>query len=79
MMHSGRLTMVPSDRNRVPAGRSDFAAISRVALPVNAVAYGEALGFGDCHFCIDCGCAHTTCAAFELAQARLGAMADWVR
>src|SRR5271155_246813 len=49
VVHSGYLPIVPGDRDRIPARFSDNAAIIGVALPINAGAFLEVLGFGDCH------------------------------
>lgn len=49
MVHSGNLTIVPDDRDRIPRCFGNSAAISGVALPANAVACLEVLRFGDIH------------------------------
>jgi hypothetical protein len=36
VVHSGNLPVVPSDRNRIPSRFGDNAAVSGIALPVNA-------------------------------------------
>jgi hypothetical protein len=51
VVYSGYLTTSPRDRDRIPAHFSDNAAISGVALPINASAHLEGPGFVDCHWC----------------------------
>jgi hypothetical protein len=36
VVHSGNLPVVPGDRNRIPTCFGDNAAVSGIALPVNA-------------------------------------------
>src|SRR5580704_16761402 len=49
VVYSGNLTILPRDRDRIPARLGDNAAVSSIALPIDATAFLEAFGFGDCH------------------------------
>ena len=51
VVYSGRLPIVPGDRNRIPARFGDNATISGIAPPINLGALIEGLGFVDCHCC----------------------------
>src|SRR5450759_506801 len=46
MMHSGHLTIVPSDRDGIPARFGDTAAVGGIALPINPATLREAFRFG---------------------------------
>jgi hypothetical protein len=49
MMNAGHVTIVPGDRDGVPARFSDPAAVGSAALPTNAGALPKASGFGGRH------------------------------
>jgi hypothetical protein len=49
MVYSGHLTIVPSDRDCIPAHFGDTAAVSRIAPPINATTLLEAFRFGGSH------------------------------
>jgi hypothetical protein len=49
MVYGGHLTIVPSDRDCIPAHFCDTAAVSGIASPINAAALLEAFGFGGSH------------------------------
>ena len=49
MVDNSHMTIVPSDRDRVPTLFGDNATISGIASPVNAGAFLEVLRFGGGH------------------------------
>jgi hypothetical protein len=49
MVYGGNLTIVPGDRDRVPARSDDAAAIGGIAAPAYPIAFPEFLRFGGGH------------------------------
>jgi hypothetical protein len=49
MVYGGHLTIVPSDRDCIPAHFCDTAAVSGIAPPINAAALFETFGFDGSH------------------------------
>jgi hypothetical protein len=49
VVYGGHLTIVPGDRDRVPRGFRDAAAVGGIASPANPAAFPEVLRFGHRH------------------------------
>jgi hypothetical protein len=49
MVHGRYVTVVPGDRDCIPASRADGPAIRGVPLPINAGAFSQSLGFRGSH------------------------------
>ena len=49
MVYGGHVTIVPSDRDRIPTRSGDSTAVSGVTMPTYSIALFELLGFGSGH------------------------------